>query len=238
MRTMPSELGENSSIRINDGELIYSTSTKFTSSEHGYEAIALDVGNVSIGASIKFNVSKDTSRAKSAINKLVEEFNDAQDYISSLTRVDQSGEDVTSERFTGNQEINRLASELRRAVFGSSYPHSESESTSDSANLTIGNNNNDNDELNAISSDMNFDENDEGYIIKVLNDKGSGNSAYYEWDGDKWVSSPVFSVFRLSNIGLDFELAQTTSMLRMHHCSLKNWSLTQTRLRHFFQRFQ
>ena len=117
-------------------------------------------------------------------------------------------EDVTSSRFTGNQEINRLASELRRAVFGSSYPHSESESTSDSANLTIGNNNNDNDELNAISSDMNFDENDEGYIIKVLNDKGSGNSAYYEWDGDKWVStSPVFSVFRLSNIGLDFGIS-------------------------------
>ena len=208
MRTMPSELGENSSIRLNDGELIYSTSTKFTSSEHGYEGITFDVGNVSIGASVKFNVSKDTSRAKSAINKLVEEFNDAQDYISSLTRVDQSGEEVTSSRFTGNQEINRLASELRRAVFGSSYPHSESESTTDSANLTIGNNNNDNDELNAISSDMNFDENDEGYIIKVLNDKGSGNSAYYEWDGDKWVStSPVFSVFRLSNIGLDFGIS-------------------------------
>ena len=208
VRTLPDELGQNSSIRINDGELIYSSSTTFSSNEHGYEGITFNMANVSIGASVEFSVSRDFNGTKSVIDKFVEEFNDAQDYISSLTRVDQNGEDVTSSRFTGNQEINRLASELRRAVFGSSYPHSESASTSDSANLTIGVNNSDYDEINAISNQMNFDSSDEGYIIKVLNQEGTGNSAYFEWDGSTWQeTSPTFSVFRLSNIGLDFGIS-------------------------------
>ena len=208
VRTLPSELGNNSSVRINDGELIYSSSTTFSSSEHGYEGISFDMGNVSIGASVGFTVSRDFNAAKSVIDKFVEEFNDAQDYIASLTQVSQNGDDVTSSRFTGNQEINKLASELRRAVFGSSYPHSESGSTSDSANLTIGSNNSANDEINAISNQMNFDSSDDGYIIKVLDQDGTGNTAYFEWDGSSWQeTSPTFSVFRLSNIGLDFGIS-------------------------------
>ncbi len=207
-RTMPSELGKNSSIRINDGEVIYSSSTNFTSNEHGYEGISFDVVNVSIGANVSFTVNKNSGAAKSAIDKFVEEFNDAQDYIASLTRVDQSGEDVTSSRFTGNQEINRLASELRRSVFGSSYPHSESQSTSDSSNLTIGSNNSSNDAITQISDQMSFGESDSGYIVKVLNQGETGKPAYFEWNGSTWVeTSPTFSVFRLSNIGLDFGIS-------------------------------
>jgi len=208
VRTMPSEIGENSSIRINGGSAIFSTSTSFSSNEHGYEGISFDIANVSIGATVGFSVSKDLSTAKGAIDKFVEEFNDAQDYIASLTRVNQTGEDVSSSRFTGNQEINRLASELRRSVFGHSSAHSESKATSDSASLTIGSNNASNDELNAISTQMNFGSGDDGYIVKVLNQNSSGTSAYFEWDGSAWQQTePTYSVFRLANIGLDFGIS-------------------------------
>jgi flagellar capping protein FliD len=207
-RTIPSELGENSAIRINDGESIFSTSTNFTSSEHGYEGISFDVGRVSIGATVTFSVSKDLSTAKGAIDKFVEEFNDAQDYIASLTKVNQSGDDVSSSRFTGNQEINRLASELRRAVFGHTGAHSESMATSDSANLTISANDSSNTELVSISTQMNLGASDDGYVVKVLNQDSSGISAYFEWDGSSWQeTTPTFSVFRLANIGLDFGIS-------------------------------
>jgi flagellar capping protein FliD len=206
--TMTSEIGENSSIRINGGESIFSTSTTFSSNEHGYEGISFDVAQVSIGASVSFTVSKDLSTAKSAIDKFVVEFNDAQDYIASLTRVNQTGDDVSSSRFTGNQEINRLASELRRSVFGHSSAHSESAATTDSANLTISSNNAANDELVAISNQMNLGTSDDGYIVKVLNQDGAGVSAYFEWNGSDWQeTTPTYSVYRLANIGLDFGIS-------------------------------
>jgi flagellar capping protein FliD len=207
-RTMTSEIGENSSIRINGGESIFSTSTTFSSNEHGYEGISFDIAQVSIGASVSFTVSKDLSTAKSAIDKFVVEFNDAQDYIASLTRVNQTGDDVSSSRFTGNQEINRLASELRRSVFGHSSAHSESAATTDSANLTISSNNTANDELVAISNQMNLGTSDDGYIVKVLNQDGAGVSAYFEWNGSDWQeTTPTYSVYRLANIGLDFGIS-------------------------------
>ena len=107
-RTIPSELGQNSSIRINGGESIFSTSTNFTSSEHGYEGISFDISRVSIGATANFSVSKDLSTAKGAIDKFVEEFNDAQDYIASLTQVNQTGDDVSSSRFTEIRKLTAL----------------------------------------------------------------------------------------------------------------------------------
>jgi len=208
VKTLPDELGENSIVRINGGESIYSTSTQFSSNEHGYEGITFDVALVSIGASVGFSVSKDVSAAKSAVDKFVEEFNDAQDFISSLVRVDQSGDEVSSSRFTGNQEINRLASELRRAVFGHSTPHSESAATSDSSNLTINSNNATNDQIDQISQQMNLGTADDGYVIKVLNQNNTGTPAYFEWDGSAWAEiTPTYSVFRLSNIGLDFGIS-------------------------------
>jgi flagellar capping protein FliD len=207
-RTIPSELGQNSSIRINGGDSIFSTSTTFSSSEHGYEGISFDISRVSIGATVGFSVSKDLSTAKGAIDKFVEEFNDAQDYIASLTRVNQEGDDVSSSRFTGNQEINRLASELRRSVFGHSSAHSESVATSDSSNLTISDNDGSNTELINISTQMNLGASDDGYVVKVLNQDSTGNSAYFEWDGANWQeATPSFSVYRLANIGLDFGIS-------------------------------
>ena len=145
--------------------------------------------------------------AKSAINKLVEEFNDAQDYISSLTSVNQDGDNVTSSRFTGNQEISRLGSELRRQFFGNSTPHSESATTVDNSNLTVSTNNTSNDEINNISTQLGLDSSDDGYVIKVLNQEPTGEVGYFEWDGSSWSSiTPSFSTYRMTNIGLDFSV--------------------------------
>ena len=208
VKTLPDELGKNSTVRINGGDSIFSTTNQFSSNEHGYEGITFDISQVSIGTTVDFSVSKDLSSAKNAIEKFVEEFNDAQDYISSLVRVDQSGDDVSSSRFTGNQEINRLGSELRRAVFGHSTPHSESAATSDSSNLTISSNNASNDEIATISQQMNLGTADDGYVIKVLDQSGTGNPAYFEWDGSAWGEiTPTYSVYRLANIGLDFGIS-------------------------------
>ena len=101
-RSLEEELGANSIVEVNGGEKIYSTETSFSDTEHGYEGISFDVSNVSIGGSVRFSVSKDTSAAKKAIDKFVEEFNDAQDYIKSLVSVTNDGENVTAGRFSSN----------------------------------------------------------------------------------------------------------------------------------------
>jgi len=212
-RSMSSEIGENSSIRVNGGDLVYSNRTEFSSSEHGFAGISFDIAQVSLGASIEFQVSKDASAAEGAIKKLVEEFNDAQEYISSLTTVNQDGDEVTSSRFTGNQEISRLGSELRRKFFGNSTPHSESGTTVDNSNLTVSSNNAANDEINAIATQLGLSTSDDGYIIKVLNQDPSGEVGYFEWDGSSstWSSTtPSFSIFRMTNIGLDFGIGSNT----------------------------
>ena len=207
VRSMSSEIGSNSSIKINGGDLIYSNNTEFTSGQHGFEGIAFDIAQTEIGNTIDFQVSKDTTAAKNAIDKLVEEFNDAQDYISSLTNVNQDGDNVSSSRFTGNQEINRLGSELRRKFFGNSTPHSQSGTTVDNSNLTVSSNNASNDEINSIATQLGLDASDDGYVIKVLNQEPSGEVGYFEWDGSSWSSvTPSFSTYRMTNIGLDFSV--------------------------------
>jgi flagellar capping protein FliD len=205
VRSMASELGSNAAARINDGVTIYSTTNSFSSGQHGYEGITFDFSQVSIGSSATFTVSKDATAANDAINKFVEEFNDAQEYISSLTKVNQTGDEVQSSRFTGNMELSRLGSELRRTIFGSTTPHSESKVTVDNSNLTIGENNATNDEINAIATQINLGSSDTGYVIKVLDQEATGQPAYFEWDGAAWQSTtPSFSTYRLASIGLDF----------------------------------
>jgi flagellar capping protein FliD len=206
-RAMAGELGQNSSVTINGGDLIYSTDTDFDAEHHGYEGISFDVASVSIGGSVSFSVSKDTSAAKSAIDKFVEEFNDAQDYINSLTAVSQDGENVTSGRFTGNIEIGRLGSQLRKVVFGESIPHSESGRTSDGSDLIINSNDGSNTEINNIATQLALGSSNDGYVIKVLDQNSTGSSAYFKWNGTSsaWDSTePTYSTFRLPDIGLDF----------------------------------
>jgi flagellar capping protein FliD len=204
---MTSELGSNSTVTINGGDLVYSTDTKFEGMHHGYEGISFDIANVSIGGSASFTVAKNVNAAKSAINKFVEEFNDAQDYISSLTAVTQDGENVSSGRFTGNIEISRLGSQLRKVVFGEARPHSESARTSDGADLIINSNSSSNTEIDNIATQLSLDSGNDGYIIKVLNQNSTGTSAYFKWNGSSldWEqTTAAYSTFRLPDVGLDF----------------------------------
>ena len=204
-KTFPQEVGTNSVIRMNDGSLIYSFDNEFTGGEHGFNGVTFNIENLSIGDVAKFKVEKDADKAKDAIDKFVEEFNDAQEYISSLTKVNQEGDNVQSSRFTGNQEINRLSSQLRRIAFGGANPHSESATTVDNADLTTSTNNASNDEINGIASQLGLNAADDGYIIKVLKQEPSDQTAYFEWDGSSWnQTSPRFSTFRISNLGMDF----------------------------------
>ncbi len=206
-RAMASELGQNSSITINGGNMVYSAGTDFDEEHHGFDGISFDVASISIGGSASFTVSKDTGAAKAAIDNFVEEFNDAQDYIKSLTAVTQDGDQVTSGRFTGNIEISRLGSQLRRVVFGDNTPHSESGRTSDGSNLIINSNDASNTEINNIATQLSLDSSNDGYVIKVLDQNSTGIPAYFKWNGttSAWESTvPAYSTFRLPDIGLDF----------------------------------
>jgi flagellar capping protein FliD len=206
-RTMTSELGSNSSVTINGGDLVYSTESKFEGEHHGYAGISFDIAGVSIGASASFTVAKNVNAAKSAIDKFVEEFNDAQDYISSLTKVTQDGENVSSASFTGNIEISRLGSQLRKVVFGETRPHSASGRTSDGADLIINANDSSNTEINNIATQLSLNSGNDGYIIKVLDQNLTGSSAYFKWNGSSlaWEqTTAAYSTFRLPDVGLDF----------------------------------
>ena len=207
-RSFSQEIGKNSVVRVNGGGPIYSLDNEFTSGEHGFEGITFNIKKLDALDEVNFRIEKDASKAKEAIDKFVEEFNDAQEYISSLTKVSQEGDNVSSSRFTGNQEINRLSSQLRRIVFGGANPHSESSTTVDSSNLTTSSNNTSNDEINQIATQLGLSSSDDGYIIKVLNQDPDNNTSYFEWDGAAWnETSPNFSTYRISNIGMDFGIS-------------------------------
>ena len=206
-RTIESELGSNSAVTINGGDLVYSTDSKFEGKHHGYEGISFDIGRVSIGGSASFTIAKDINAAKAAIDTFVEEFNDAQDYISSLTAVVQDGENVSSGSFTGNIEISRLGSKLRKVVFGETRPHSESKRTSDGADLIINSNDSSNTEITNIATQLALNSGNDGYIIKVLDQNSTGSMAYFKWNGstsDWEQTTAAYSTFRLPDVGLDF----------------------------------
>jgi flagellar capping protein FliD len=220
-RTMVDELGQNSIVRVNEGDKVYSNKTSFTDSEHGYEGITFDIAQMDVNDSASFVVARDSSQAKAAIDKLIEEFNDAQDYIKSLTSVTNDGERVTSGKFSSNIEISRLGSQLRKVVFGDSTPHSESGATSDGSNLIINARAGNSAELVAIANDLNFDSNNDGYIVKVLNDNASGNPKYWTYSAAggggaaNWTETdPAYSSFRLSSIGLDFGIGSDRIMVK------------------------
>ena len=223
-RTLNSELGDNSSIQVNDGSLIYSTGLDFNADNHGYNGISFNIGTVSIGGTVGFSVDKDIDQAKTAINKFVEEFNDAQNYISSLTKVDNTGDEVRAATFTGNTEISRLGGELRKLVFGDTTPHSESGRTTDGANLIINSNDASNTSINAIQSQLSLTTSDAGYMIKVLNQAPSGDITYFNWDGTNWQQTDAaFRNLRITDVGLDFGIG--SDLLKVTDSSLLTQAL-------------
>ena len=219
-RTMNSEVGGNSSVRVNNGEIIYSKGSTFSDDEHGYKGINFDISSVSLGGSFEFTVGKDTGAAKAAIDKFVVEFNDAQDFIKSLVSVTNDGENVTAGRFSSNTELSRLGSQLRKVVFGESTPHSASAITKDNSDFILNEqtrstlvsiNSDPSSELMTLKAELSLGASNNGYLVKVLNDSmldSSGNpQTYYKYNSSTgfWEETePAFSSFRLSDIGLDF----------------------------------
>ena len=205
-RAKAENLGDNAIITINDGARIFSQSNQFDEDAHGIAGLSLDVSKVTSDG-VTFVVEKDISKAQAAVNKFLEEFNDAQKYVNSLVAVTRDGDTVTAGRFSGSLEISRLGSALRKIVFGNNYPHSASESTSDGTNKTVG----DLDSRNLLS----FDVDNDGYRIYVEDPATgaaggySGTTNYQEWSwagasGD-WVDfTPTYSAFRVNDVGLDF----------------------------------
>ena len=219
-RTVNSEIGTNSSVSVNNGEIIYSKGNSFSKSEHGYQGINFNISTVSLGGTFDFTVGKDTSAAKKAIDKFVVEFNDAQDFIKSLVSVTNDGENVTAGRFSSNTELSRLGSQLRKVVFGDSTPHSASEITKDNSDFILNEqtmstlvsiNSNPSSELMTLKAELSLSASNNGYLVKVLNDSfidSTGNpQTYYKYNGSTGLweeTEPAFSSFRLSDIGLDF----------------------------------
>ena len=116
---------------------------------------------------MSFSVSKDINYTKSAIEQFVEEFNGTQQYITSLTVV-QDGENVSSATFTGNTRKCKLTSQLRKIVFGSTTPHSESGRTSDGTNLVINANDASNTEINNVATQLGWGQAMMGISLRCL----------------------------------------------------------------------
>ena len=219
-RSINSEIGSNSSVRVNNGSIIFSKGVSFTDDEHGYKGINFNISTVSLGGTFSFTVGKDTSAAKNAIDKFVVEFNDAQDFIKSLVSVTNDGENVTAGRFSSNTELSKLGSQLRKVVFGDSTHHSASEITKDNSDFILNEqtrstlvsiNSDPSSELMTLKAELSLGASNNGYLVKVLNDSlmdPSGNpQTYYKFNSSSgfWEETePAFSTFRLSDIGLDF----------------------------------
>ena len=219
-RTTIPEIGENSSVRVNNGEIVFSKENSFSDDEHGYKGINFEISSVSLGGTFDFTVGKDSSAAKGAIDKFVVEFNDAQDFIHSLVSVTNDGENVTAGRFSSNTEMSRLGSQLRKVVFGESTPHSASTVTKDNSDFILNEqtrstlvsiNSDSSSELMTLKAELSLGASNNGYLVKVLNDTmldSSGNpQTYYKYNSSSGLweeAEPAFSAFRLSDIGLDF----------------------------------
>ncbi len=219
-RTTIAEIGENSSVRVNNGEIVFSKENSFSDDEHGYKGINFEISSVSLGGTFDFTVGKDSSAAKGAIDKFVVEFNDAQDFIHSLVSVTNDGENVTAGRFSSNTEMSRLGSQLRKVVFGESTPHSASTVTKDNSDFILNEqtrstlvsiNSDSSSELMTLKAELSLGASNNGYLVKVLNDTmldSSGNpQTYYKYNSSSGLweeAEPAFSAFRLSDIGLDF----------------------------------
>jgi len=210
-RAQSENLGDNAIITINGGSRIFSQSNVFDEDAHGVQGLTINASKATDGE-MSFVVERDNAPAKNAIDKFVTEFNDAQKYVSSLVAVTRTGDDVTVGRFSGNLEISRLGSQLRRIVFGSNYPHSASEVTNDGTNKTVA----DLDARNTLSE--NFDADNDGYRVYVTDETAGsqtdslgtthvGDESYQEWQSSdgKWHNfTPTFSAFRINDVGLDF----------------------------------
>ncbi|MFP6854538.1 MAG: flagellar filament capping protein FliD, partial [Opitutales bacterium] len=204
-RAKTATLGENAIITINGGDRIFSQSNVFDGDAHGVEGLTINLSKVTSGE-VSFFVERDLDPAKAALNKFVEEFNDAQQYINSLVSISRDGDNVTAGRFAGNLEISRLGSRLRKLVFGGSYPHSASETTSDGTNKKVG------DFASRDALSTNFDSDNDGYRIYIDNTGGDLSAHYQEWKQapgaptGSWANfTPTFSAFRINDIGLDFQ---------------------------------
>lgn len=230
-RVIRDELGSNSRVTVNDSLVsIYSPTTSFDDTTHGYKGITFDISRMSIGETANFTVAKDTTAAKKSIDKFVEEYNDAQDYIRSLTAVTNDGDNVSAGRFSSNIEISRLGSQLRKVIFGDSTPHSASERTSDGADLVISSqtetslaniNANANSELNKIKTELSLNASNDGYLVRAVNDSNTNASGepqlYYKYDhaSTSWVNaSPAYSSFRMADIGLDFGIGSDRLLVK------------------------
>ena len=182
-------------MRVNNGEIIYSKGTSFSDDEHGYKGINFNISNATIADSFSFTVGKDSSAAKSAIEKFVVEFNDAQDFIKSLVSVTNDGENVTTGRFSSNTELSRLGSQLRKVVFGESTPHTANPITKDNSDFILNEqtratlvsiNSDPSSELMTLKAELSLGASNNGYLVKVLNDSlldATGNpQTYYKYN--------------------------------------------------------
>ena len=119
-------------------------------------------------------------------------------------------DNVTAGTFSSNIEISRLGSQLRKLVFGGSYPHSESGITDDDTDFSVAD---ENILLSSsqLASDLNLVGTNDVFRVKVKADSTTGDPDYYEWDGTlnagngNWKKyDPQFISFRLADVGMDF----------------------------------
>jgi flagellar hook-associated protein 2 len=104
--------GSNLTYTLNNGPVLTSRSNIIDSTSSSINGLKVSVQQT---GTFNINVNSDTSTISSAISAFVSDYNSVQSYISSQikTSTDSSGT-VSAGTFTGNQDVEGLASTLRR----------------------------------------------------------------------------------------------------------------------------
>lgn len=107
--------GDNAEFTIDGGDVISSASNTLDASAHGIAGLSVTVRSETTET---FTVAADKSAMRSKLEAFIEDFNDVQDYIDSVTKVstDAKGK-VTAAALSGNREIQDWARSMRSLAF-------------------------------------------------------------------------------------------------------------------------
>ena len=108
--------GQNALFTINDGPTLVSSTNTLDSSAHGIEGLTITARSATTET---ISVTADTESMQSAIEDFIAAYNNVQDYISEVTKISTSDDEVTAQPLASNREVQDWASKLRSIVFGS-----------------------------------------------------------------------------------------------------------------------
>ncbi|MFA5262923.1 MAG: flagellar filament capping protein FliD, partial [Opitutaceae bacterium] len=109
------QAGKNAAFSINDGGTLTSMSNTLDVSAHGIAGLTVTINSKTTET---ITVANDTTAVKSAIDDFIKDYNDAQGYIDTQTKITTASGKVTTATLSNNQEVSSWSRTLRSLAFG------------------------------------------------------------------------------------------------------------------------